>query len=618
MPQESRWRVDDLRAWPDCDFIRIWGEVVTLAGRLRLKPQAAAGCSRGTEFKPQIEISEGTHPMFSLNSNFRKSSLHAKKPTGRRFHLERLETRQMMAGDVAATLQNGSLYLSEAGRQIGKDNSVLISSVSANTIRIEGGATANGTRSLINGAKFQDFALPGSLFVNFGGGKDKVEFSWLSGIVRLQDVSIDVGVGSAARDTDKDQVSIRNLQTSGSLSIFTGANDDQVTIDQSTIGDGAGIDRLRIFAGAGADTVSMRQSTLVRGDVEMQTYDSLSELDHDDAYLTQNVRVDKSLVARLGGGDDVFLVERDLRTDDPFGLIVSGSATVDAGAGNDTINMLGVALGDALDDRATIYGGAGVDTVLVDFGNFANLNVKTYDALTENDADHVQMQSFYVQGELSADLGGGGDKFFLTDPADPARQHLQFVDGSMHIETGAGNDEVYMEGTSVGSEFGAGDLIIRTDAGADKVTVDFSSVPYAYGYYIPEVIGNVEIQTYGSLAETDVDEVRIPVAQVVGNLSVRLGGGNDIFELMGGNTQNLFIDAGDGADTGSFGGFIEHEATVLMGAGDDYLTLGHVNADILTLNGDGGGDWLRKTQPLAVDHLFETGWEWINGKRVLW
>lgn len=51
-----------------------------------------------------------------------------------------------------------------------------------------------------------------------------------------------------------------------------------------------------------------------------------------------------------------------------------------------------------------------------------------------------------------------------------------------------------------------------------------------------------------------------------------------------------------------------------MGEGNDNLTLGHVNAYQLKVDGGNGVDSLRKLSPLAVDYLFQTGWEYINGR----
>jgi hypothetical protein len=72
-----------------------------------------------------------------------------------RFRMEQLETRQMMAGDVAAVVTAGNLYLSEGG-QLSGDNGVLISQLENGLIRVQGtdANQAGGAKSLINGKAY--------------------------------------------------------------------------------------------------------------------------------------------------------------------------------------------------------------------------------------------------------------------------------------------------------------------------------------------------------------------------------------------------------------------------------------------------------------------------------
>src|SRR5262245_52073372 len=85
----------------------------------------------------------------------------------------------MMAGDVTAYLSGGNLYLNEAAGQAGRENSVVISQLPGGQIRVSGNAQISNpsATSLINGQAYRDFTVPGSLFVNFGGGNDRVIFS---------------------------------------------------------------------------------------------------------------------------------------------------------------------------------------------------------------------------------------------------------------------------------------------------------------------------------------------------------------------------------------------------------------------------------------------------------
>ena len=96
------------------------------------------------------------------------------KKKQRQWTLERLETRELKAGDVTAIVQNGNLFLTEAAGQAGKDNSVIVSELSNGMVRVAGNATSDGTVSKVDGAASQDFRVTGSLNVNFGAGNDMV------------------------------------------------------------------------------------------------------------------------------------------------------------------------------------------------------------------------------------------------------------------------------------------------------------------------------------------------------------------------------------------------------------------------------------------------------------
>ena len=71
----------------------------------------------------------------------------------RKLRMEQMEAREMMAGDVTASVVNGSLYLTEAAGQTNRDNAVTISQISASHVRVTGNATTTDhTFSKINGA----------------------------------------------------------------------------------------------------------------------------------------------------------------------------------------------------------------------------------------------------------------------------------------------------------------------------------------------------------------------------------------------------------------------------------------------------------------------------------
>jgi hypothetical protein len=433
--------------------------------------------------------------------------------------MERLEDRQMMAGDVAAYVQNGNLFINEATAHVGLDNSIRVTQLANGQIRVHGNGTlSDGTTSLVNGQAFQDFTVTGGLFVNFGGGQDLVVIGeGLGPIPTFGNVSIDLGVASAVGDADKDNLIVWALSTRGGMTVNTGASDDWVFLGGTQIGDGVGLDNLVINTGGGGDTATIKDGSHIRGNLDIQTYSSLAETDADTAYFDTDAKVDMDVNVRLGGGDDFLMVT------DPS-------------------------------DTLLLWGG-----------------LQTY--------------------------------------------------GSMFVDMGAGDDEVYIRAASIGDGVGEDNLAIFTGAGADDVTVDATAyMDWDGNWHIPDITGNLEIQTYDSLFEIDVDNVHIPLVQVIEDLRVRTGAGDDFFELLGGNVgDDLDFMAGDGHDTAHIQGYIYDDLMARMGEGNDALTLGNVWADVLSLLGEGGSDSLRKNGPVTqYNQLVQNGWEWINGRPTWW
>lgn len=154
------------------------------------------------------------------------------------------------------------------------------------------------------------------------------------------------------------------------------------------------------------------------------------------------------------------------------------------------------------------------------------------------------------------------DAFLANDNDDVIIWGLNTTLGTA-IDTGAGNDWVYMKDATVGLGGYTADLTIRTGSGADDVT--FRGVL---------VTGNTLIQTYDSLAENDADIVWFDTFWGQGKLTVRL------------------------AD------------------GDDTMTLDYLWGDDFYFLGEGGTDSLTKSN-IFGNVVAQDGWEWINGRLQL-
>jgi hypothetical protein len=229
-----------------------------------------------------------------------------------RFHMERLEDRQMMAGDLHAFFNNGTLFITEASGHVGGHQAVEISRTPTGKIRIEGATSpANPTGSLINGKPFIEFAnsnlIGPPIEVSLGTGQDqvfvkgsnsfflgslkintanpldnpndadtvvvlntkiagKVEINTGAGndIVRvlnsqLSSLDVKAGVTNPAGTSDVDTVLVKGSKVTNNLTITTGESNDQITIKGTDVGQisHTNLSHITVNAGAGADTVKI-------------------------------------------------------------------------------------------------------------------------------------------------------------------------------------------------------------------------------------------------------------------------------------------------------------------------------------------------------------------------
>lgn len=261
----------------------------------------------------------------------------------RKLHIEQMEAREMMAGDVAGYVSNNTLYLYEAYGQAGRDNSVSISQIAPGTVRVKGGPAADGTISKVNGQLYTDFKVTGGLNIAFGGGNDDVT---LAGVTppSFHDVNVDLGAPLTTRTTitttslvsvtpaDRDRITVNGLRIPGWLTINTGADNDQVSVLNTSVGQSnlksgtANTGGINVNTGLGDDTI---------------TFDGLRS-NHDinidagagqDKVEVLNGAVVDNFMAQLGDGDDVLTINN-LNT-----TIQAGTTRILGGNGTDRITM---------------------------------------------------------------------------------------------------------------------------------------------------------------------------------------------------------------------------------------------------------------------------------------
>src|SRR5262249_23310692 len=156
-------------------------------------------------------------------------------------------------------------------------------------------------------------------------------------------------------------------------------------------------------------------------------------------------------------------------------------------------------------------------------------DIRTYGSLSETDSDLVYFdKEVFILRDADIRMGGGDDLMLVTNPdQDLIIWGGLTTNGSLSIDLGDGDDLAYLRGVKTGGNFS-----LYTGAGADSVTIDNRAIDKWDGtFFVPRVGGNLVVQTYDSLAETDRDEVRMLDATVLGSLEARLGGGDDFFSL---------------------------------------------------------------------------------------
>lgn len=263
----------------------------------------------------------------------------------RKLNVQSLEKREFMAGDIAVSVINGDLFINEA--EVGQDQQFEAYKLSNGRIRVSG---LNGTRieSSWNGipmrpALYRDYFVTDDIFINLGSGNDEVTFRNYNGGIHADLVQINTG-GNVG--TDADRVRISGLETRGNLEINTGRDNDQVTVENSTIGDGRWED-LKIDTGSGADWAEISLTT-VRDNIDVTMYNDVNAFENDTLEL-DNATAD-DLYADLGNGDDEFNmkwcnlddVEVDLDGGNDYAFMLFNNADdldFDGGAGNDEMRI---------------------------------------------------------------------------------------------------------------------------------------------------------------------------------------------------------------------------------------------------------------------------------------
>lgn len=290
--------------------------------------------------------------------------------------MERLEYRQMMAGDVLVNVVDGNLIVEgdAAANQVAitagpEPGSYLVRGLDGTNIRRPAAEVSPPlSETVVKG-------VTGSARIALGAGDDRLV---LANVGFQGDVSIHMGEGN-------DGVAIMpppgSVRIGGALNVSTGEGNDRVHIDQGSVGG-----PLNIETGGGNDAVRLgHRSPVVEPTIALALTDS-------DATVPPALRVMRGINVNLGSGND------EINADAVF---AGNGVSVNAGEGSDAIRIDHLSSGSLL----ALSGGPGDDADKIEIAH-----ARAGSALinTGGGNDHVRIvdSAFRVLGVL---LDGGSD-----------------------------------------------------------------------------------------------------------------------------------------------------------------------------------------------------------------
>lgn len=432
-------------------------------------------------------------------------------------HLERLEQRLPLAGNVTAELTGSTLRL--AGDNLAND--VIVASVAGGKIAVIGmNTTINGG----TGAFVSSTAVT-SIVANFNGGDDAVGFGnraadfasqRLFAMLAFSPASVwsgeqqppapfDVAALQARIDAAAGGVTMFSI--SGSLTVATGGGNDSLGIS-GNLGGSVVVNLGSADVGNGVVIGAEEAASRVGGSVSV-TGGGLNDL-----FAIGNVSVDGRVSAALGDGMNWMIVGGEATTPATIGPL-----TYAGGAGMDIVSLTGDVT--VRNDVRISTGARGEDSVDFDTsdagGTVKVLGNVVVNTGTGNDGDTVRLVGD-IRRDVSVTTGGGRDTVCVSS--------------SVGWVSTAGSDPVPTFDSTGPSAIGR-DLTINSGAGSDLISIGTSTVGR-----------NVWLD-----AGTGNDFVGIDGMQVRRNLFISLGAGNDSVGVTNLRAFAAFFYGGSGTNS---------------------------------------------------------------------
>jgi hypothetical protein len=357
----------------------------------------------------------------------------ARKNQNRSVRLETLETRNLMAGNITASVVNDELVLN--GDNLA--NQVEVHQTAGNLFKVKG---LNGTT--INGKADKSFIFQKGIRVDLKGGDDHF-FS--GGTVFVDDIHGDLNINMGA---GKDSVLLGRVNVQGKTVIDTSTEDDVVGINLAVL------KNLTINTGSGSDTVNMGLMNAKATTVNM-------DAGNDKFFSTFSST--ESLKVESGNGDDT--VELFISTS-------SGVVDLLTGNNNDVVKVQA-----SIANKFNIDTSSGDDKVELS----GSIDAAETNVNTGSENDQVDVINGNIRSRLNVDTADGTDRLRVIDST--LKERVDFKTGlgndivelnrvaalnRINIDTAAGDDTVDLVDLNA-----AGKIIdLKTGDNRDKVSLN--------------------------------------------------------------------------------------------------------------------------------------------------
>jgi hypothetical protein len=308
-----------------------------------------------------------------------------------RFGVEGLETREVMAGNVTAAVNNGVLNIVGDNQS----NGVLIQQIGDKQFKITG--QNQNASTTINGQAYVTVSnVSKDIVVNLNGGDDFVIVEGLAGYQLAGSLKVNAGDGY-------DSVSVNKLTVQKDLVVQMGAGDDSASVRSTRVGQDVKFD-----GSTGDDSFSTNDSIVGR-DASV----SLGAGSDSASFYQSSIRRDVKVVGEAG--DDSASVSKSE---------VYRDASLSLGADYGNFNVYDSTI--RRDLKITNDGAANVNLALSKVGRDVSMKSKGY-------ADNINVYATAIQGNLKMNTDAGADNVNVLKVT---------LKGDLAVDSGSGADDV--------------------------------------------------------------------------------------------------------------------------------------------------------------------------------